>query len=407
MKIKNLIAAVAIAALAPAAMADVTINITGATAFRLAAHQSIKNAFTSVNYAYTGTNFNGAAQAIFVGSFPGITGNTTIRTSWSGSVEGVRDLAQQNAVSFLTANNTMSAGGTGNATLTANGTAQLAFSDVYASSTPYDNGTVSGSPAGVIGFMFVANQGSTITNITSQQFRALAGNGNLPLSAFTGNTLDSGTFVYLTGRNDGSGTRVTVLAETGYGYSNSVQQRKATITGFEPTNAAISVLRVWPTNDGTNASFIYTNGADIAGNGGYNSGSGVSAALGGTSTSVQLQNAAGVNQGSPVAVQLIGYVGTSDANTAINTNGAVGLAYNGSSLTVSGAGITNPDVIRQGRYTLWSYEHLIWQTGTDVGDLGTVITSLFSTIPNNLGNAGLSIASMNVSRSDDGGLVGP
>ncbi|TSA30648.1 MAG: hypothetical protein D4R65_12840 [Verrucomicrobiaceae bacterium] len=404
MKLKNILAIAAVAALAPVAMADVTINITGATAFRSAASTAIKNSFTSVEYAYNGASFTGATYQIFKGSLPGITGNTTIRTQWSGSVEGVRDLAQQNNIGFLPTSTTMNGTGVANAptgSLDTSSPAQLAFSDVYASSTPYDNGTVTGENAGVIAFRMVANQGATITNITSQQFRALAG-GTQPLSLFTGNASDTKSVLF-TGRNDGSGTRVSVFAETGLGFTGLVQQWKATTSGTEPS-LTISTLQLWPTGDGTNASFIYN--TDTAGNGGYSSGGTVATALGGTTTSVQLKNAAGTNIGSPQDVVLVSYLGTNDSTTAV-TNGAVALAYNGVTLGVNSGGITTPALIQNGQYTLWGYEHLFWVTGSDVDDLLTLKDAIIAGIPGSLGNAGLAISSMNVSRSDDGGLVAP
>jgi len=72
---------------------------------------------------------------------------------------------------------------------------------------------------------------------------------------------------------------------------------------------------------------------------------------------------------------------------------------------------SNPEVIRNGSYTFWGYEHLFWVDGSRTGDLDTFVTALLGTngLDNatNLGNAGLQISTMNVSRGDDGGLVGP
>lgn len=406
MKINSLLMASAVAlASASLVKADVTINITGATAFRSAASTAIKNAFTSVNYAYNGSSHTSATYQIYKGSFPGVSGNTTIRTNWSGSVEGVRDLAQQNNISFLPTSTTMSSAGTANASTSGldSAKANLAFTDIYAASTPYDNGSVTGTVAGIIAFRFVANPSAngTLTNITAQQFRGLATNGNVKAYVFTGNSSHT-TDVYLTGRNDGSGTRVTVLSETGHGYSQLVQQYKATTTG-SGNSTVLTTLQLWPTADSTNVSNIYN--TDTAGNGGYSSGGTVATALSGTSSSVQVKGATGSNIGSTKPVFLVGYLGTNDSNTAV-TNGAVALSYNGVSLSVNSGGITNPGVIQYGAYTLWANEQLYWLTGTDTGDLGTVKTAILSGIPSNLGNAGLDISTMIVSRSSDGGLVG-
>ena len=406
MKAKNILGTAALGlAFLTAVQADVTINITGATAFRSAASTAIKNSFTSVNYAYNGTSFTGATYQIFKGSFPGVSGNTTIRTNWSGSVEGIRDLSQQNSISFLPTSTTMSSAGTANATTSGleSAVAALAFSDIYAASTPYDNGSVEGTVAGIIAFRFVANPtaNGTLTNITAQQFRNLATNGNTPASLFTGNASHT-TPVYLTGRNDGSGTRVSVLAETGYGYSQLLQQYKGTTSG-SGSSIVLSALQLWPTADGTNVSNIYN--TDTAGNGGYFSGGTVATVVSGNSTTVQVKGPTGTNIGSPKTVFVVGYLGTNDSNTAV-TNGAIPLSYNGVSLTVNSEGITNPEVIQNGAYTLWANEQLYWLTGAAVGDLGTVKDAILAGIPANLGNAGLDIATMNVSRSSDGGLVG-
>jgi len=402
MKLNSLLIASAVAlASASLVKADVTINITGATAFRSAASNAIKNSFTSVNYAYNGSSFTGATYQILKGSFPGVTGNTTIRTNWSGSVEGIRDLSQQNNISFLPTSTTMSSGGTSNATTSSldSAKANLAFSDIYSASTPYDSG-VTGTVAGIIAFRFVASESAngTLTNVTSQQFRGLATNGNVKAYIFTGNSSHT-TDVYLTGRNDGSGTRVTVLAETGFGYSNLVQQYKATMGAG---NATISELRLWPTADGLNVSNIYN--TDTDGNGGYSSGGTVATVLGGTSSSVIVKAADGTTiTTKPLFV--LGYLGTNDSNTAVS-NGAVALSYNGVSLGVDGNGITTPSVIQYGAYTLWANEQLYLRTGTDTGDLATVKAKILADIPTNLGNAGLAFSTMMVSRSSDGGLVG-
>src|SRR3954451_657354 len=89
-----LLAPLAAVGLAHPAIADVTINVTGATAFRGAAVTAIRNSYTSVQYAFTGS-FSGGTQHLFVGTFPGIPGTTTVRTFWSGSTEGARDVIQE------------------------------------------------------------------------------------------------------------------------------------------------------------------------------------------------------------------------------------------------------------------------------------------------------------------------
>ncbi|MEI6490914.1 MAG: hypothetical protein WCO94_00075 [Verrucomicrobiota bacterium] len=410
MKIKNILAIAVVAALAPMAMADTTINITGATAFRAAALTALKNTFSgNLTYAYDGGTYTSSTYAILKGTYPGISGVTTIRTSFSGSVEGIRDVSLQNNVNFLPTSTATTSGGNGSQDVgtVVGAKPQLAFSDVFADSTPYNASLTEGANAGIIAFRFVASKGSSLTNITAQQFRALAGNGVQPLGLWTGNPADNSTTVYLSGRNDGSGTRVTTLAETGFGYANVVNQWKGVVSG-SGNSTVVTSLQIWPTNDGANKSFIFNN--DTAANGGYSSGGSLGGLLQGSTGNVTTKDATGTTIATGQNLVIIGYLGTNDSYNAV-TNGAVALNYNGSQLNVNSSGITNPDVIRNGNYTFWAYEHLFWVAGSRTGDLDTLVTKLLGTdgLDNatNLGNAGIQISTMNVSRGDDGGLVGP
>ena len=408
MKIKNIIIAVAIAALTPLAMADVTINITGSTAMRSALHNSIVSALGgsgSVSYAFSGATLSGASYGIFVGTVASVSGTVTVRTSFSGSVEGIRDVSQQNNVSFLPIATTTSTGaGTANAPTGSNVSvpAQIAMSDIFSSTTNYTG--VTGEKVSVITFGFAANNGRGgnvgLTNITPQQFRLLAGSGFTNLAVFTGAAADATKNVYLTGRNDGSGTRVTFLAETGYGCKNLLSQFKLATSG-----GAITSLQVWPTGDGSNASIIFN--TDTAGNGGYSSGGTMQAALNNTSTaSANILDSNGSVLYSDSNFAVIGYMGTSDLYAAV-TAGATQLSYNGITIGVNSSSITTPDLVTTGQYTLWGYEQAYYVTGTKVGDLATVFNAIKGQIPANVGKTGVTLASMTVSRSTDGGLVGP
>src|SRR6266404_1635652 len=106
MKTIHLLAAI-IAVLCPgySAQADVTIRITGSTAFRSATNTAIRNILSSGNpqiaYDSGATSFTGASYNTFVGTLPGVTGTVTVKTSWSGSVAGIRDVAQANSLKFF------------------------------------------------------------------------------------------------------------------------------------------------------------------------------------------------------------------------------------------------------------------------------------------------------------------
>ncbi len=98
----------------------------------------------------------------------------------------------------------------------------------------------------------IGNEGIPITNITAQQFRAVIGNGLQPLSLFTGVSTDTAR-VFATGCTAFSGTCITYLAETGYGIATRVQQYKVTVEDA----TTISTIRLWPANDGNNASTVW------------------------------------------------------------------------------------------------------------------------------------------------------
>ncbi len=370
------------------ASADVTINITGSTAFRSVIHNTVLAVMTGETYAYTGTSYTGANQAIIKGTVAGISGTTTVRTSWSGSATGIKDVAQANTINFLPTNTATSAGGTADVpTGTDPATAKFAMSDVFQTSTIYTSPALTNANVAVIPFIFCVNNGApaNLTNVTDQLMQALYSSAFLPLSLFTGDAAD-GKLVYGTGRDSGSGTRITVLAETGYGIFKPVSQWMGTAAA-----GAISTLQFWPTTG---------SGADpsVAGNGGYTSGSSIRSLLPNTSTNVTVLDQNGNDvYGTPQDLLVLAWLGENDALTA-QTNGAKLLTYNGVTFT--------QDNIRNGEYTLWGYEHMYTTSGLSA-DENAFRTAMINAIPANLAGGGIAISTMKVSRGSDGGLVGP
>jgi hypothetical protein len=427
MKSKFLVLSLAMASYASA----VDIYITGATAFRTAAVRSICAAYASQG-AFTG-NYNsgsltGASLSTFSGTFPGIAGTTTIHCAWNGSVEGIKAISLPEAVQFLTAAPAAAAtaSGTGGAVASSLGTSgvipQLAFSDVSQASTPFTAATLypEAPQMGVVAFSFVVNHGGDagVTAVNSQLATSMLEGGSRPLRMFTGLSADATKRVYLTGRNDGSGTRTTVFAETGHGITSLTQQWKPTVVNGALTVANnITTLRLWPTGDAANASLIW--GPDTAGNGGFSSGGNLTASMRATSNSVQLQSAAGVNSGAPGALTLIGYQSASDAFNTQGANSSTNLGLPGRLLAYNGAGplaytgsVLSTAAVNQiatGQYTLWGYEVLY--SNVDLGSDANV-NSVWTAIQDgmtsaNLGLSGVPLASMFVSRSEDGGTVAP
>jgi len=458
MKLKSITGLLALSLITPA-FADVTVDITGATAFRAAALDTIKARYVASGAAFQFAHdqasgaFNGATRAIFKGTFQGVSGVTTIRTSFSGSVEGIKALVDSPASdptyytdipgNFITA---AAIGGgethtstVGFAKTTATSQSEIAFSDVSKASTPYASASLlpASATCGVVVFTMLTNEGSPITNVTAQQFRALAAAGFQPLSMFTGNASDS-TNVFLTGRNDGSGTRTTYLAETGVGITTAIKQyvvvsststaiaaiQEVPAGGTNDSNGSLAGIQLPAgsdilayetanntiTQDATYASTIW--GKDFNGNGGYSSGSTLRTDMGKTGASgVTVFDASGADAfGSTQRVDLVTFLSLNDAKTA-RTNGAVVCGYNGVKLdgfssngTVSAA---DKAKVTGGLYTAWGYQQMYRRGDITTGAAKDVYDGIKNNIGSNLSTAGIATGDMTVSRPNDGGTVAP
>lgn len=487
MKIKSLLStAAAVLSIGSAAQAQTYIEITGATAFRTAAVNAINNAFNSggnaFTYGFANTAANGnttsltnGSMQIWKGTFPGIAGTTVVRTSWNGSVEGIRAVAVPGVAnnplflkeSILTGNLTAGggtaaqvrfhsdAGGSGAVANAANyeqATSDLAFSDCAQSATPVSGLTLSGGPVGVVVFTMIASRSWAVdklntssnatidyanrmpTSVSSQQFRTMANNGFAPMSFFTGNTSDT-TRVYLTGRNDGSGTRTSYLSETGVGASKAITQYIAhdrSISGSIP-----SIVKA-AKGGGFNAQNVATPdyastvwSTDIDGNGGHVSGSDLRSDLSKTTASTSVweftdDDESGTYEATEDSqvraaekLYLLTWITYSDAlsargNGTASTRTAEVLGYNGVILPgLSGdnppstMGAADKALVANGRYTAWNFQQLYYINATS--GASTVFTELKSRLNSAsvIGSAGMALNEMQVNRTVDGGTVLP
>ena len=444
MKITHLLIGAAALVAVTAAQAQTTVEITGATAFRVATLDSIFARFVASGAAFrfahdrntaNSTPFNAATLAIFEGTFPGVTGTTIIRCRFNGSIEGLNALVNSpsadplflnpNVLTAITSaiggnNSGLGLGSTTTPTQAAQ--AEIAFSDVSIQASPFSaNPLQPASPqAGVVVFTMIANEGApaSLTNITSQNFRALLGTGVQPLSLFTGNLTET-TPVYATGRNDGSGTRTAYLAESGYGISNVVNQYVAgvfsgnTITQIHRVPAAGLSASI-PGSSASNASTLWGNSAD--GNGGYSSGSALRDDMGRTTATTTVLDADASELQSGTPIHLVTWLSIGDAGPA-RTAGAKILGYNGSILSdfaATGTVTAADDAkVQNGSYTAWSFQQMYLRnnlTGPagDTNATNRTIT-IYNGIKNNLvlGALGIATGTMNVGRAVDGGLVIP
>ena len=387
MNIKNTAMIGALALLAgDASAATRTFVITGATAFRAAANTSIIQMLGgngTTQYAYDSNN----NRAIYKGTMAAFPGDEIIvKASWSGSTQGIKDLADQAAVQVYKSTVPMSTAGTLTTLDAANletATPRWSFSDVDKFLSERPNASLSGGPVGVVPFMFVAGEGAPagITNMTDQLHETLWSTGSMPASMFTGNSSHT-TTVLATGRNNGSGTRATILAETGYGAFRNIVQYNATTTG----NATIGTLTAI-------AEF---------GNSGHSSNSGVRNLLNRDRSTLTFD-------GESVDGVFVSYLTISDAIAATGYQQATGTISGGEGaipMTYNGVRYSENNV-KNGAYSLWGYQQLYMANSPTLSE-NTFDAALRAVIPNNMGTAGIPIPQMTVSRTGgDGGPIAP
>jgi hypothetical protein len=393
----TLLLALAATSAAASAQTIITRNITGATAFRSASHNAILALLgPGTEYAFVGSNLGSANRSIFRkttndNGTPLILTDDTItivRGSWSGSTQGILDLADQTAIQYLTSANTMSTTGT-NLTNPAfeNAVSRFAFSDVDKALSARPNSGIFSNPVGIVPFMFVAGESApaTVTNMTDQLHNTMWAAGELPASLFTGNAADAGFTLFATGRNNGSGTRAAVLSETRYGSATSVIQFSSTFTGNAATGALTGGVSAYLPN----------------GNGGGSSNSNVRDLLVRTSNPTFL----GGNYA------YVSYLTISDAVAATGYDQATGLTTLSSEgakpMTYNGVRYSEANVYN-GSYTLWSFQQF-YTAVSPTGAETQFQTDLKAAIDTSLTPAtGLRTSLLQVQRTGgDGGPVAP
>jgi hypothetical protein len=457
MKPTKLLTGIFAAALATPAF-GLTFEISGATAFRRGTIESIHALFVASGQPFRfGSNradadYVNADLVIWEGTIAGLPGTTIIRTSFNGSIEGLRAIAQSPAsdppyfkTSVLTV--TPAVGGAqedGNGAAAGIGAiptsgntetaeTEIAFSDTDKAISPYAANPMEGGPVGVAVFALVANEGSPITNVTVQQYNSLLANGAVPLSFFTGDPTDS-ELVYCTGRNDGSGTRSSYLAEMGYGVANPVKQylvvgsegnfitalQEVPQGGVNAAGASILSFDAQPNTAGFQAVFQETRSAsivwgnDIPGNGGAFSGSVLRGHLalrgdrvgGVTVFDPDGEDLYGIPQDN---ISLLSWISVNDAVTA-RTGGASIVAFNGVGIDVNGPSntlsTTDKEKCFNGAYSPWNFQQMYRRFGSSTETV-TLYNLIAGAIPNNLGAAGLKTGDFNVGRANDGGTMNP
>ena len=336
------------------------VFITGSTAFRPTAFTAVYNQFSpapvvSAWKCATATDPTGGAEQQITGTIGGA--NYVVTFLWSGSEAGIIDATGNGTEGFMApgatpATNTASSGYTGSRT---NHVVDLAFADNLQAFSKTTTPTLTGTKIGIIPFVFVKNAQTNapsdyfaFTNVTDVAFRSALKVGGIKVAQFTGNPADTNRSVYVSGRDNNSGTRVNTFADTGFGIKSTANQ--VNVSGSD-NNFTLTPTTTGQASGGTLAKSTYLLGSAAS--------------------------AAGTNclNGGTNGFYLIAYLGMYDADVATNgpaqngTNGAVVLSFNGVP--------ESTQAIAEGQYTFWGYEYL-YQSKNNLSTGGSSLYTLLT-----------------------------
>jgi hypothetical protein len=345
MNTKSIILAGAIA-LGFASMASAAtqyVYMTGSTAARNAFYLTIIDGTTVFDATPTviaqgNSDPSKATYHLFHGKIGGA--DTILKAHWSGSEAGISDIAGSGTQTFL---DDTAVTATASPGPFVNSVGDLAAADTDKAYSRNPTAAITGTKVCIIPFIYVKEKGSAagLVNVTDQNVRQ-ALKGYAVLAQFTGNSADT-TFVYVSGRDNGSGTRVNQFGDPGFGIFSS------------PFMVQIAA----------NGSMIDQTGfGTYLGDYGYSSGGTVATQMGydlSQPTAVDAANGTGVEKFSVIA-----YLGRSDANTA-EANGATDLTCNG--VAYSNA------AIKEGQYNLWGNEY-VYRRNTSTSQATAVYNKL-------------------------------
>jgi len=338
-----LMTGLACVALGGAANAANTVYITGSTAYRNAINKTINALFDAtpaVQVAEYGNN-----TLYYKGTFLDFEGNINgvayiIKCHWSGSEAGVSDVATGASESFLddigAGSPPVTAGtfsGSPVAGQTSTHNVDIAPADAAQSFSKTKTPILTGAFIGIIPFVWDKNAQTAsdqaanpdwgrITNLTDAQARVLLTGGSFA-ALITGNSADINHFIYVAGRDDGSGTRVNTFGDTGFGIRTVPTQVLIGGSSGSPTLTA--------TSQGQSSGGTLATSMTFAGS---------------------LSSPDTINSLSGWIA--VAYLGLSDAETA-ETGGAVRLSFNG--VTESTA------AIQEGQYSFWGNEYIFQKPG--------------------------------------------
>jgi hypothetical protein len=349
---------------------NVDVYIVGATAFRANVYTACTKLFSGTPTIYYGDAAHGGADSGFsdntknlkiaawamtgtpITGITNISGNTLIvHALFTGSIQGIQTVEQSTKLVFPKASGT--AGGLCDSYVTNSPT--IGFSDASGDATPYPaTGNYAEEQVCVQPFVVCKSKApgavsNYVNNVTWEQLAYGIPQGRIPLSAWTGQTADTNTFIYLMQRTKDSGTRrnetagnyFQYTAPVGiyiYDYTNNFfytpSVLAATPYGFSP-NGVVGAAGL--NNVNLNWGYGYVGGGDIANT---------------------------LNNGN-AANQAIGYLSIADAKSVGSANWNNVISVDGLWPTAAGAGIhgnagTNDySPITLGYYPCWGLEVLV------------------------------------------------
>jgi hypothetical protein len=370
MKLKQIILASAFMLGAVSLCEAGTIYLTGSTAMRSSIYTTIRTAgsvFTAVptTTTYEGSSASGANYMVFSGTLVGGSGTTVIKCHWSGSEGGIKDVVTGGSQQFVDdsivdgANHTTAPG------TTVGHNVDLAMADSsQAFSRNKTPALTTGQAVAVITFTWVRNPGLWAgSNLTDSMIRQALG-GFCKRAVFSGNLSDTNDYVYVSGRDNLSGTRVNQFGESGFGIFTIPNQIEMDSSG--------NMLDLEPPNGTYAGDFGFSSGGTLAGTLGAN-----------TTAKSDL-----FNGGSGYSV--IAFLSRGDANTAI-ANGAIELTANGVAQTSAN--------VKEGTYTYWGNEWIYQKNGASA-EAQSVYARMALSIPNDVnGTTAIKLTDMHATRT--------
>ncbi len=320
------------------------VYVTGSTAGRNAFYLAISDGSTVFDAAPTIIAQGNADPAkatyhTWHGNLGGV--DTYVKAHWSGSEGGISDIAGSGTQTFLDATAVSSSSSPGPFV---SSTVDLAAADNDKAYSRNPTAAITGTKSCIIPFTWVKQKGSAagLVNVTDQSIRQ-ALKGYAVLAQFTGNSADT-TFVYVSGRDNQSGTRVNQFGDCGFGIFSSPFMVQINANGSMKDQSSPAGLYL--------GDYGYSSGGTLATQLGYD----LSQA-----TSVDVVNGTGVEKFSVIA-----YLGKSDSDTAI-ANGATLLTYNGAAY--------GDAAVREGQYNAWG-NYYVYRRNTSTSQATSVYNKL-------------------------------